>query len=80
MPAYGVFIRHVKNLELANVEVGFEKEDLRPAIVANDVDELEIDGFKAQLADGVAAAKLEGVKGLVIRNSPVLDRTEMVKP
>jgi len=72
MPAYGVFARHVRDLELANIRVGFEKEDLRPAMVCVDVNGLEIDNFKARLAAGVPAAKFETVKGLVIRNSPAL--------
>jgi polygalacturonase len=75
MPAYGLFARHVKGLELANVNFTVDKEDLRPALVCTDVDGLEIDNFKAQIGQGVAAAKLlDGVKGVVIRNSPVLDK------
>ena len=74
MPAYGVFARHVKDLELANIRVGFEKEDLRPAMVCMDVTGLEIDNFKAEIAAGVSAARFEGVKDLVIRNSPVLQK------
>jgi hypothetical protein len=77
LPSYGVFARHVRDLELANVRVSFEKEDVRPAMVCVDVDGLEIDNFKAQLADGVPAARFEDVKRLVVRNSPVLDT---VKP
>ena len=73
MPAYGVFARHVRGLELANVRVSFDKQDLRPAMVCVDVDGLEIDNFKAQLADGVSAAKFDSVKHLVVRSSPVLD-------
>ncbi len=49
MPAYGLFARHVRNLELANINLSFENEDLRPAMVCVDVDGLEIDNFKAQL-------------------------------
>jgi polygalacturonase len=73
MPAYGLFARHVRDLELANIRLSFLQEDLRPALVCSDVDGLEIDNLKAQTADGVAPATFEGVKGLVIRNSPVLD-------
>jgi polygalacturonase len=72
MPAYGVFARHVRDLELDNVHVSFLKQDLRPAMVCDDVDGLEVDNFKAQLAPGVTAAKFESVKNAVIRNSPVL--------
>ncbi len=73
MPAYGVFARHVRGLELANLNVGFDTEDLRPAMVCADVDGLEVDNFKAQLAAGVPAAVFDSVTNLVIRNSPVLD-------
>ena len=73
MPAYGLFARHVKDLELANIRFSFDSEDLRPAMVCEDVDGLEIDDFKAQLADGVSAARFKDVKGLVIRNSPMLE-------
>jgi len=73
MPAYGLFARHVRDLELANIRFAFEKEDLRPAIVCMDVDGIEFDHFKAQVAEGVSAARFDGVDGLVIRNSPVLD-------
>jgi polygalacturonase len=74
MPAYGLFARHVKNLELANINFSFAKDDFRPAIECVDVNGLEIDNFKAQLAEGVAASKFENVSGAVIRNSPVLER------
>ena len=73
MPAYGVFARHVRGLELANINVGFDTEDLRPAMVCSDVDGLEVDNFKAQLAPGVPAATFDSVTNVVIRNSPVLD-------
>ncbi|HXF10793.1 MAG TPA: glycosyl hydrolase family 28-related protein, partial [Desulfuromonadaceae bacterium] len=73
LPAYGVYARHVKGLELANVQTSFLTNDLRSAIAAVDVDGLEIDNFKGQVGDGAVASKFENVRGLVIRNSPVLE-------
>jgi polygalacturonase len=73
MPAYGLFARHVRDLELANIHFSYMKEDLRPAMVCVDVDGLEIDNFKAQLAEGVPAGRFEDVRRLVVRDSPVLD-------
>ena len=58
------------------INVGFTASDLRPAAAFVDVVGLEIDNFKAQLADGVFAAKYEDVKGRVVRNSPVLDEAK----
>jgi len=72
MPGYGVFARHVRGLELANISLSVQKEDKRPAMVCSDVDGLEVDNFKAQIGEGVAPAKLDDVKNVVIRNSPVL--------
>jgi len=74
MPAYGVFARHVRDLELANIKLSFASEDLRPAMVCSDVDGLEVDNFKARVASGVPASVLaDNVRGITIRNSPVLD-------
>ena len=72
MPAYAVFARHVRDLELANIHASFVKDDLRPAMVCMDVDGLDIDNFKAQLAPGVPAARFNDVRGIAIRNSPQL--------
>jgi polygalacturonase len=75
MPAYGVFARHVKGLELANINFSFKTNDFRPAIICSDVNGLEIDNFKAQVGDGVKASVLtDNVSGIVIRNSPVLEQ------
>jgi polygalacturonase len=75
MPAYGVFARHVKGLELANMNFSFKTNDFRPAIICEDVNGLEVDNFKAQLAGDVPASVLtNNVTGIVIRNSPVLEK------
>lgn len=74
MPAYGLFARHVKGLELANINVSFLKDDFRHAIQCVDVKGLEIDNFKARLAEGVVASKFENVPDPVIRNSPQLQQ------
>jgi hypothetical protein len=72
-PAYGLFARHVRDLELANIRLSFASDHLRPALVCHDIDGLEIDGLKAQVAHDVNPAKFVGVKDLVIRNSPGLE-------
>jgi polygalacturonase len=72
MPSYGIYARHVRGLELADITFSFLKEDLRPAASFVDIDGLEIDNLKAMAAKKVKPAKFEKVRGLVIRNSPVL--------
>jgi polygalacturonase len=77
MPGYGLFARHVKGQELASITVGFDTVDLRPALVGVDLDGVEIDNVKAQLAPGVAAARWTDVKGLTVRNSPGIPGAEV---
>jgi len=73
LPAYGVYARHVKGLELANIRCNFITNDLRAAASFADVQGLEIDNFKAQLAPGVKAAVFaDDVKDVTLRNSPNL--------
>jgi polygalacturonase len=95
MPGYGVFARHVRGLELANITLSVEQKDERPAMVCSDIDGLEVDNFKAQPSgssapvartvfrnglrtkeiqpgEGARMARFENVRGLVVRNSPVL--------
>ena len=73
LPAYGVFARHVRNLELANITVSFRTNEFRPAAYFADVQGLEIDNFKPQLTKSVPAVFTENdVHGVVIRNSPSL--------
>jgi polygalacturonase len=72
LPAYGVFARHVKDLELADVHVSFASEDLRPAAAFTDVQGLELDNFNPEVAAGVTPATFKDVTDKTIRNSPRL--------
>jgi polygalacturonase len=75
LPAYGIYARHVKGLELANITVNFITNDLRSAASFADVQGLEIDNFKPQIAPGVRAAVFaDNVGGITIRNSPALQK------
>jgi hypothetical protein len=53
LPAYGIFARHVRDLELANITVHFMTNDLRPAASFVDIQGLAIDNFKPQASEGV---------------------------
>lgn len=61
LPSYGFYCRHVKGLEFHNVELGFEEQDLRPALICDDVIDLELDNFKAERAAG-------GEPSIVLKN------------
>ncbi len=73
VPVYGLFVRHAKDLELANITTTFTAADARPAAAFADVDGLEIDNFKPQASPGVNAVLMApDVSGVVIHNSPTL--------
>ena len=61
LPAYGFFIRHVKGLQLRDVETSYLKEDLRPVFWLNDVNGVEFLNVKAQHADAVPMFDLRSV-------------------
>ena len=61
LPAYGFFIRHVKGLQLRDVETSYLKEDLRPAFWLNDVNGVEFLHVKAQRSAGVPMFDLKNV-------------------
>jgi polygalacturonase len=73
MPAYAIFARHVSGLELANISTSFYNTDARPAVAFSDINGLELDNVKPQVADGVPAATFaKDVLGLTIRDSPLI--------
>ena len=75
LSAYGIFARHIKGLELDNIQCGFRTNELRPAAVFADVQSLEIDHFKPQTAPGVKPAVFaDDVKDVTVRNSPALEK------
>ncbi len=60
LPAYGFYIRHTKGIELNNIDLHFEKEDLRSPFVLEDVQGADFVHVKAQRASGAP--------GIVLRN------------
>jgi len=69
LPAYGFFIRHAQGIELNNVEVGFLKEDRRPAFVLDSVKAADFQHVKAQKAAGVPAFVLLNVEDFSVHGS-----------
>jgi polygalacturonase len=71
-PAYGFFIRNVKDLKMNHVEVSYLKEDLRPAFVLDQVDGADFQQVRAQKANGASLFKLTQVKNFNLGNSKQL--------
>jgi hypothetical protein len=62
LPAYGFFIRHVKGLQMRDVEVTYLSPDLRPAFWLNDVTDLEFIHVKAQ-REAISDQRIERLEG-----------------
>jgi len=70
IPAYGFFVRHVKGLEMNDVQVRVMKEDMRPALILSDVTGAEFNDLKAEHASGVPLMVLKNVSDFSVHHSP----------
>ena len=77
IPAYGFFIRHVKGIELRNIEVSYAKEDLRPAFLLMSVTDAEFTHVRAQHAKDVPTFVLKDVADITVRQSRGLADTHV---
>lgn len=67
LPAYGFYCRHVKNLRLHNLDLGFEEDDQRPAVICDDVHDLDVLGLNAEVSPSAdAVLRLRQVQGALI--------------
>ena len=52
LPSYGLFARHVEGLILRNIRLRWEEQDVRPAMIFDDVKNLALDGFESGTVSG----------------------------
>jgi len=69
-PAYGMFIRHAKNIKLADIQFNFINEDQRPAFYLDDVKGIYIFHVTPQIKTGVDAMVTKDVSDITIVQSP----------
>jgi len=55
LPAYGFFVRHVDGITFRDVELNYNKEDLRPALLFDDVQNVKLLNFDAEIAKDTKA-------------------------
>jgi hypothetical protein len=77
VPSYGIFARHVKGLEIDNLSVDCIKEDQRPAMICIDIDGLDIEKFKAKVADEIPVAQFENIRNLSFHQTPLFDNNNI---
>ena len=70
LPAYGFFCRHAANLRLHNIDLSFAEDDQRPAIVCDDVRDLDIFGLRAELSPKAESSiRLRAVQDAMIHGT-----------
>jgi polygalacturonase len=75
MPAYGFYFRHVKGLQVSDVEVRTMKEDARPAFVLDGVENADFVHVKTQ--PGTGAFALDNVKDFNVYLSRPVPETHL---
>lgn len=69
LPSYGFYCRHIVELSLANISISYERDDLRPAIVCDDVTKLSLTKFTAESQlNGEPLIRLDQVREAVLQN------------
>ncbi len=77
MPAHGFYIRHVKRIEIKDVEIRPMQADQRPGLVLEDVDGAELIHIKLPQTSGVPSLVLKNVKDFSITQSKPLADAEV---
>ncbi|MFB3826196.1 MAG: glycoside hydrolase family 28 protein [Bryobacteraceae bacterium] len=68
LPSYGLYCRHVRALRLRGIEVTAAEGESRPALVCDDVKDLDLDGFRSSAIPGEQPVmKLTGTRGAFLR-------------
>jgi polygalacturonase len=77
VPAYGVWARHVKGLKLKNITFLLAGNDVRPALICEDGQDIEVSGWKVPATTGSQAIfRLDQVSGASITANQVKGNAE----
>lgn len=77
IPAYGIWARHVKNLQLRNIRFNLAANDLRPAFVCEDGQGIKLINWTIPATEGAeAVVRLENVNGADISGMKAAGKAE----
>jgi polygalacturonase len=79
IPSYGFFVRHVSGIEINNVNLHLIGAETRPAIIFDDVKDVELYQVDAQKADKAPLLRLDNVERIKIKDSKGLKDTNLEK-
>ena len=77
LPAHGFYVRHVKGIDMRDVEVRSMKPDMRPGFVLDDVNGAEFIHIKLPQTPEASSLVLKGVKDFSITQSKPIPDTQL---
>ncbi len=69
LPAHGFFVRHASGVILNNIHLSSGQSDLRPALIADDVADLDVQGLRAGGSGAGEAIRLVDTRDVVVSAS-----------
>jgi hypothetical protein len=72
LPAYGLYIRHAKGVDVRNFRVSYVKDDSRPAFVLDSAQDIRFDDVKWEKPNGAASFVMRGVENITGTRCPPL--------
>ena len=77
LPAYGLYIRHAKGVDVRNLSVSYAKEDSRPAFVVENAQDVRFDDVKWQKPNGAPSFVMRRVENIMGMRCPPLPNFEI---
>lgn len=78
LPAYGFYVRHTIGVKLHNLDLAFEKDEARPALIADEVRDLEVQNLRAQPTTAEALLRLINVQQALLHGCQPLPAAAFV--
>lgn len=61
LPCWGLYVRHATGIQLKNIKLQYRKEDFRPALIFDDVQQLQVQGLQVPTAKSTPVIVLKDV-------------------
>lgn len=61
LPCWGLYVRHATGIQLKNIKLQYKKEDFRPALIFDDVQQLQVQGLQVPTAKSIPVIVLKDV-------------------
>ncbi|HEX6430175.1 MAG TPA: glycoside hydrolase family 28, partial [Niastella sp.] len=61
LPCWGLYVRHATGIQLKNIKLQYKKEDFRPALIFDDVQQLQVQGLQIPTAKSAPVIVLKDV-------------------